>query len=233
MAKLSSLSIVLPCHNEELVIHETWLFLNDLVKKWEGKIISGHEFVMVNNGSTDKTLEKMLEITGKDPSVIVVDLRRNYGYQGSITAGMFAATKDMVVTIDSDLQDDPLKIEEMVQKYDEGYEMVLGVRSNRQSDSFFKRWTAAAYYYVLKKLSVESVSHYGDFRLLSRHLIEDLKKFPERNRYLRGMVLQLESKYALVNYDRRKRQLGETKFRLRQLVLDSGRTFFLLLRNQR
>ena len=218
MNKLPSLSIVIPCHNEVEVIEKTWRTLKTLIGRWEGHILSGHELVIVNNGSTDASLEKMLEISRQDDSVVVVDLRRNYGYQGSITAGLFSATGDMIVSIDADLQDDPEKIEEMIGKYREGYEMVLGVRNDRKKDLFLKRWTANLYYQLLKSLGVESVPHHGDFRLLSRNLVEELKRFPERNRYLRGMVLHLESRYALVGYERRARQSGRSKFSMKHLL---------------
>ena len=217
MEKLPSLSIVIPCHNESEVIQDTWARLKELAESWEGRIIAGHELVMVNNGSTDDTLEKMIGISRQDPHAVIVDLRRNYGYQGSITAGLFTASKDMIVSVDADLQDPPEKIEDMVRKFGEGYEMVLGVREDRKRDFFLKRWTAALYYRFLNSIGVESVQHHGDFRLLSRALVEELKKFPERNRYLRGMVLHLESKYAVVAYARRERKAGKTKFDIRNL----------------
>ena len=207
-----TLSIVLPCHNEQEVIVDTVNTLTTLLLKWESTLISDYEIVMVNNGSTDNTLTKMRELQSKDDRLVVVDLRRNYGYQGSISAGLFTAKNDVVVTIDADLQDDPNKIGEMLQKYYEGYDLVLGVRARRKTDSFLKRTTANLYYWLQRKLGVESVPNHGDFRLLSRELVEELKRFPERNRYLRGMILQLESKYGIVYYERRKRKAGKSKF---------------------
>ncbi len=218
MEKLPSLAIVIPCHNESELIRSTWARLKELAESWEGRIIAGHELVMVNNGSTDDTLEKMLEISRQDPHVVIVDLRKNYGYQGSITAGLFTATKDMIVSVDADLQDPPEKISEMIGKYRDGYEMVLGVRNDRKKDFFLKRWAADLYYKLLNAIGVESVPHHGDFRLLSRALVEELKKFPERNRYLRGMVLHLESKYAVVIYARKERKAGSTKFDIKNLL---------------
>ncbi|MFC1566328.1 glycosyltransferase family 2 protein [bacterium] len=218
MKKLASLSIVLPCHNEELVIQDSYNKLKELLERWQDSIISEYEIVMVNNGSTDDTLTKMLELYEKDKNIVILDLRSNYGYQGSITAGLFHAAKDMVVTIDTDLQDDPNKIKDMIEKYYEGYEMVLGVRGDRKKDSIFKRVTANIYYWMLSKLGVNSVHNHGDFRLLSKQLVEELKKFPERNRYLRGIILGLDAKYACVYYDRIARKAGRTKFTLKHLV---------------
>ncbi|MFH1715553.1 MAG: glycosyltransferase family 2 protein [Elusimicrobiota bacterium] len=217
MNKLSSLSIVIPCHNESEVIKNTYAEIKTLLDKWQGKIMDGYEIVMVNNGSTDDTLEKMIELKNEDKNIVILDLRRNFGYQGSITAGLFNATKEMVVSIDADLQDDPASIADMIVKYYEGYDMVLGVRKKRKADFFLKRWTAHLYYWFLDKMGAPSVYNHGDFRLLSSSALEDLKKFPERNRYLRGMILNLESKYALVYYDRRKRKAGKTKFKIHAL----------------
>jgi len=211
--KLANLSIVLPCHNEEEIIQHSYSVLKDLLIKWQDNIISDYEVVMVNNGSTDHTFEKMMELYKKDPEhVVVVDLRNNYGYQGSITAGLHNAKMEMVVTIDADLQDDPTKIEEMIHKYYEGYEMVLGIRSSRKSDSFFKKHLSQGFYKIMNLMGVRSVYNHGDFRLLSHKLVEEFKQMSERNRYIRGMILELESKYACVYYERVKRQMGDTKF---------------------
>jgi len=207
------LSVVLPCHNEEEVIQSTYRRLRELIRGWEKDLVSRYEIVMVNNGSTDATLEKMLEIRREDQNVVILDLRRNFGYQGSITAGLFNASGEVVVSIDADLQDDPAKIGEMIQQYRQGYDLVLGVRSDRTTDSFFKRITANLYYRFLKLMGIPSVSNHGDFRLMSRSLLEDLKQFGERNRYLRGLIFQVESRYACVYYKRTPRQAGKTKFR--------------------
>lgn len=217
MSDLASLSVVIPCYNEEEVIENTYERLSALLRDWCATLISGYEIVMVNNGSTDNTLGKMLGIRERDDNVTVVDLRRNYGYQGSITAGLFHAKEDMVVSIDADLQDDPSKIKDMILKFYEGYEMVLGVRKNRDSDSRLKRYSAQLYYRLLNKLGVRSVYNHGDFRLLSRQLVDDFKRMSERNRYIRGMIFELESRYACVFYDRTERKAGKTKFDLPNL----------------
>ena len=112
--KLKNLSILLPCHNEQEVIFDTWKELTSILRPLVNNMISNYELIMVNNGSTDETLRIMLDIQKKDSNVKVVDLRNNFGYQGSITAGLHYASCDMVVTIDADLQDDPLKIKEMM-----------------------------------------------------------------------------------------------------------------------
>jgi len=211
--KKKSLSIVLPCHNEEEVIADSWQELYGILKPLLGDIISDYELVMVNNGSTDNTLKEMLTLQEKDSRIKIVDLRNNFGYQGSITAGLYHASNDMIVTIDADLQDDPSKIIDMINKHYNGYDLVLGIREDRSTDGFFKRHTANLFYKISNLLGLKTVPHHGEFRLLSKALLEDFKTYDERNRYVRGLILNLESKYAVVKYSRRKRQAGETKFK--------------------
>jgi glycosyltransferase involved in cell wall biosynthesis len=209
---LKTLSIVLPCHNEGTVIRNSYLILKQLLDNWDGKLISDYEIVMVNNGSTDETLEEMINIAENDNHVVVIDLRKNYGYQGSITAGLFNAENEMIISIDADLQDDPRKIEEMIMMHYSGYEMVLGIRSERSTDSFFKKHASQLFYRFSNLMGVKSVYNHGDFRLLSRSLLEIFKSMPERNRYIRGMIFELENKYGCVYYERSKRTAGRTKF---------------------
>lgn len=217
MKNKPSLSIVLPCFNEEDIIENSYLELMPLLESWLIDLISEYEIVMVNNGSTDNTLNCMLKIKASNKHVKILNLRSNFGYQGSITAGLYHANKDMIVTIDADLQDDPTKIGDMIMSYKKGYDMVLGVREDRQTDSFFKRITAQLFYKFMNCLGVKSVYNHGDFRLLSKELVSDLKKYPEKNRYLRGMILMLDYKYEIIRYKRRQRQAGETKFKPTQL----------------
>jgi glycosyltransferase involved in cell wall biosynthesis len=213
-----SLSIVIPCYNEEEVIYDSYLIIKQLLDKWINSIITEYEIILVNNGSSDNTLKEMQKIYSEDENIVILDLRNNFGYQGSISAGLFNASKDMIVTVDSDLQDDPSKIEEMIQKYYDGYDLVLGIRQNRNSDSFLKKHTAQYYYKLLNILGVNSVYNHGDFRLMSKSLLEDFKNYPERNRYIRGIITSLESKYACVYYDRVERKKGESKFNVSSLL---------------
>lgn len=209
----ASLSIVVPCFNEEEVLPATYARLKELSEKWQKSgLILGYELVFVNNASTDGTLDLLIDFHERDKMMVVLDLRKNFGFQGSIMAGLAASSNDMVVSIDADLQDDPEKIEEMVQKYYEGYDMVLGIRKNRDADSFLKRFTAESFYKILNFIGIQSVYNHADFRLLSRGIVNELKKFPERVRYLRGLIFEIESKYVCVYYDRRRRELGKSKF---------------------
>ena len=231
LKKLKTLSIILPCHNEQLVISKSHKRLIKILTPLIGNLISDYELIMVNNGSTDKTLKVMLNLQKNNKKIKIIDLRNNFGYQGSISAGLHYAVKDMVVTIDADLQDDPNKIKDMIKKHYDGFELVLGVRKNRAKDSVFKRMFANFFYSLSNILGIKTIPHHGDFRLMSKDLVKDLKKYQEKNIYFRGLVLMLESKYALVHYDRQKRQAGETKFKLLKLVefAFNGITFFSII----
>lgn len=216
--KPTSLSIVVPCHNEQEVLKNTYQTLVDLCNEWKSAgLITAYELVFTNNGSTDNTLALMRELYAKTPNMVIVDLRKDFGFQGSISAGLYHAQHEMVVSIDADLQDDPTKIKDMIEKYYEGYELVLGVRDNRDSDSFLKRTTAQSFYRLLNKLGIKCVYNHADFRLMSLAMVQELKKFPERVRFLRGLIFEIESKYAVVYYKRRKREAGKSKFTLKSL----------------
>jgi polyisoprenyl-phosphate glycosyltransferase len=171
----------------------------------------------VDNGSTDNTLKELKKIYSGDPKVRVIVLRNNFQFQGSISAGLFHAKGDAVVTIDADLQDPPEKIEEMIARYEEGYDLVLGVREDRSSDSFLKRYFAERYYRMLRRLGVNVVFNHGDFRLISKSLLREFNTLPERNRFIRAMILQLESRYAIVKYKREQRLAGRSKFNVYSL----------------
>ena len=217
--KPSNLSVVVPCHNEQEALPTSFNTLFTLLKKWSKKeLIGDYQIVVVNNGSTDNTLKVAVELKEKYHKVKIIDLRSNYGYQSSITAGLYNSDFEMVISIDADLQDDPAKMEEMIHYYYQGFEMVLGIRSSRQKDRFFKRISANAYYKVLKLLKVKSEPNHGDFRLLSKRLIEELKQYKEKNRFLRALIFEIESNYACIYYERNERKFGETKFNLSQLI---------------
>lgn len=228
MRNQPTLSIVMPCYNEEEVIENSFKELIVLVNAWMQGLISDYQIVMVNNGSSDTTLEKMIHLKKSDPKIKIIDLRSNYGYQGSITAGLYNADNEMIVSIDADLQDDPTKIENMIHSYIKGYDMVLGIRDDRNTDSFSKKITAEVFYKFMTFLGAKSVFNHGDFRLLSKTLVDNLKLYPERNRYLRGLILSLDHKYDKVFYKRRIRTAGETKFKplnLISLALDGITSF--------
>ena len=218
MKKLASLSVVIPCFNEEEVLPISMQELIPLLQSWEGDIISSYQIVFANNGSTDATLEVMLSLQKKYNGIKIIDLRNNFGYQSSISAGLFHADNELIISIDSDLQDDPAKMKDMIEMFYKGYDMVLGIRDSRKTDGFFKRIFSEGFYKLMQTLGAKSVYNHGDFRLLTKTLVDALKDYPEKNRYLRGLVLSIENKYGKVYYDRRKRSHGETKFNPFQLI---------------
>ena len=216
---LNLLSVVVPCHNEMEVLPSTHerlkRVLSGLIR--EGKI-SDYRIVYVNNGSTDKTQQVLDGLFASDQRTRVIALRRNFGYQGSISAGLYYAQGDAVVTIDSDLQDPPEKIGEMIGHFQNDYDLVLGVRQDRSSDSMFKRFFSEGYYKFLKKMGVEVIYNHGDFRLMARSLVDEFNALVERNRFIRAMILKLDTHYAVVAYERSPRRAGRTKFDLRSLL---------------
>lgn len=219
MRKIKLISIVVPCHNEQEILPETHERLTKILNHLRiSERFSDYEIVYVDNGSTDMTLQVLRDLFKSDPHIKIISLRRNFGYQGSISAGLFYAKGDAVVTIDADLQDPPEKIEEMISYFEQGYDLVLGIREDRSSDSFLKRIFSEYYYKFLKLLGVDIVYNHGDFRLMAKSLVEEFNALTERNRFIRAMILQLESKYAVVKYKREPRRAGHTKFNMNSLL---------------
>ncbi len=218
MRPVDLLSVVVPCHNEQEVLPQTHQTLSNVLEQLvKDKQCQCYEILYVNNGSSDATPKALEDIFRADNHVRILELRRNFGYQGSISAGIFYAHGDIVVTIDADLQDPPEKISDMITFYQQGYDLVLGVRQDRSTDSFLKRFLSENYYRFLKFMGVEAVYNHGDFRLMARPLVDEFNQMVERNRFIRAMILKLDDRYAVVTYDRRPRMAGTTKFNWRSL----------------
>lgn len=217
---MQKLVIILPCYNEEEILPKTIAtikkLLTNLIKL--KKISPASKICFVNDGSKDKTLEIIRKTCLKDKLFCCINLSRNFGHQGAILAGMNELSADLYVTIDADLQDNPECICEMLEKINEGCDIVYGVRKSRTTDSWFKRTTATCYYRLLKLLGVNIVYNHADFRMMTKRAVETLKQFPERNLFLRAIVPLIGFKYAKVYYDRTKRQAGETKYPLPKMV---------------
>jgi len=218
MRSVNLLSVVVPCHNEEDGLPATHERLSKILYSLLSiRRISNYELVYVDNGSTDNTLPVLKNIFASDSRTRIIALRRNFGFQGSISAGLFHAEGDAIVTIDADLQDPPEKIEEMITCFEQGYDLVLGVRVDRSNDSFIKRFTSENYYRLMRLMGVNIIYNHGDFRLISRSLVQEFNALPERNRLIRAMLLQLESRYATVFYRREPRRAGRSKFNITSL----------------
>lgn len=220
---MNKLGIIVPCYNEEEVLEISCNILKnvifDLINK--GKI-SDDSFVMfINDGSKDRTWELIEQEREKDKKhVYGIKLAGNVGHQFALTAGLTVAKDlcDISVSIDADLQDDVSVIEEMVDKYHEGCDIVYGVRRERKTDSFFKRSTALAFYKIMKLFGVKSVYNHADFRLMSQRSLEQLSKYNEKNLYLRGLIPLIGYKTDCVYYDRKERFAGESKYPLKKML---------------
>jgi len=210
------LCIVLPCYNEEAIITGTLQKLTKLLNVMveNGKISRESFLVLVDDGSRDKTWITIEEARTNSNNVRGLKLSKNYGHQNAIMAGMFnyKDESDCIITIDADLQDDETAMEQMIDKYRQGNEIIYGVRKARNTDSFFKKYTAIGFYLLIKKLGVDIIHNHADYRLASKRVIEELEKYKEVNLFLRGIFPLLGYKHDMVYYDRKERTAGETKF---------------------
>lgn len=210
------ISVVVPCFNEEEVIAETHRRLTATLRQLEP---IGFELIFVDDGSRDETPALLERLQAIDGSVRVVRLSRNFGHQIAVTAGLEHASGDAVVVIDADLQDPPELIREMVERWQDGYQVVYGMRTDREGETSFKRWTARAFYRLINRLSdVEIPLDAGDFRLMDRKVVDALLLMPERARYLRGMVSWVGFKQIAVLYTRAPRHAGKSKYPLLKML---------------
>lgn len=208
-------SIVVPVYNEELVIEESYKRLTEVMTKTD----DSYELIFINDGSRDKTVEIIYNLYKNDDKIVLINFSRNFGHQNAITAGMDYARGDAVIVIDADLQDPPEVMLLMIEKWKEGFEVVYGKRKKRQGETFFKLLTAKIYYRVLKDLSTVDIPvDTGDFRLIDRKVCDTMKKLPERNRYVRGLVSWVGYKQTAVEYDREERFAGETKYPFKKMI---------------
>jgi dolichol-phosphate mannosyltransferase len=194
-------------------------FLSELTAQVDALTAVRTEILIVDDGSTDGTHAILAGWASRRPDLQVVSLSRNFGHQAAITAGVFAATGDAVVVLDSDLQDPPDLIGQMVDEWQAGADVVYAVRQERQGETWFKRSSAAAYYRLLRWLSDTDIpADTGDFRLMSREVVEALRSMPERDRYMRGMVAWVGFTQVPITFDRAQRHSGRTKYSLGRMV---------------
>ena len=220
---MDKLAIVVPCYNEEemLKLSSAALreVLDDLIAK--GKIASDSFVLFVNDGSKDRTWELIEEEHKLHPVQIYgLKLAGNVGHQYALTAGLITAKDmaDVTVSIDADLQDDVAVIEEMIDKYYAGNDIVYGVRKERKTDTFFKRTTAQGFYKIMDWMGVKTIYNHADFRLMSKRAVEYFSQFKESNMYLRGMMPLIGYQTDSVYYDRKERVAGESKYPLKKML---------------
>ena len=220
------LSVVLPCFNEEAVLRETH---RRLVSTFEGVPELDFELVYVDDGSHDATLNLLRGFQRADARVRVLSLSRNFGHQVAVTAGLECAAGDAVVVIDSDLQDPPEVILEMLERWRRGVDVAYGLRTERDGETWFKRWTASAFYQLLKRLAdIPIPLDTGDFRLMDRKVVDAFLTMPERDRFTRGMVAWTGFRQEPVEYARAARAAGETKYpfgKMLRLAIDGILSF--------
>lgn len=222
MRNRDTLFIVVPCYNEQEALPCTSRLLleklGSLIR--DGRVSEESRVLFVDDGSKDDTWRIISELHTESPYVAGLKLSRNRGHQNALLAGLLAAKDDadMAISIDADLQDDIAVIDAFLDKYYEGYDVVYGVRSDRKSDTPFKRGTARSYYKLLQKMGVEIVSDHADCRLMSRRALSGLAEFKEVNLFLRGMVPLIGYPSCEVAYERRPRVAGKSKYSLRKML---------------
>ncbi|WP_028517618.1 glycosyltransferase family 2 protein [Ruminococcus flavefaciens] len=223
MQSPEKLYMVVPCYNEQEVLRET---AKQLKIKYTALISSGlispeSRVVFVNDGSSDQTWSIIKELHDNEPSLFSgIDLAHNSGHQNAVLAGLMTVKDicDMCITMDADLQDDINTIDEMVKKYYEGNQVVYGVRSARNTDTFFKKTTAEGFYKFMKVMGADVVYNHADFRLMSKRVLQELANFKEVNLFLRGMVPLIGFQSCKVYYERHERAAGESKYPLKKML---------------
>jgi glycosyltransferase involved in cell wall biosynthesis len=217
---MTTLALVIPCYNEEEVLPETTARLTSLLADLHqrGKIADGYRVYYVDDGSRDATWRIIGEQARTHAFVCGIKLSRNRGHQNALLAGLMTAQADVVISVDADLQDDLAAIEQMLDAYRGGCDIVYGVRKARKTDSVFKRLSAESYYRLLALMGVEIVFNHADYRLMSRRAIEALRQYGEANLFLRGIIPQLGFNTGTVYYDRAERFAGESKYPLSKML---------------
>ena len=216
------LYVVIPCYNEEEVLSETTKKLKEKMDQLiKDKQISKNSKVMyVNDGSKDSTWNLIQDISNKDTLFTGITLSRNRGHQNALVAGLLTAKKyaDVVISMDADLQDDINVMDQMIEKYNNGCQIVYGVRSSRKKDTFFKRFTAESFYKFMNKMGVNIIYNHADYRLTSKRVLDEFENYKEVNLFLRGIFPLIGFKSDIVYYERNKRFIGESKYSFKKML---------------
>jgi dolichol-phosphate mannosyltransferase len=212
---LPAYSIVVPVYNEAEVLPE----LHRRVRAVMEQTGEDWELVLVNDGSRDNSAEVMARLSAQDQRIRGISLTRNFGFQIAVSAGLDAARGRVVILMDADLQDPPEVVLEMIAKWREGYDVVYGVRSEREGETWFKRVTASGFYRLIRRITNINIPlDTGDFRLMDQRVVEAIRQMPERHRFLRGMVSWVGFKQTGVSYKRHARYTGTTKFTFKKML---------------
>ena len=222
MDRKEKLYLVIPCYNEQEVLHETehrlTVKLNQMIS--DGLISDESRMVFVDDGSKDSTWNIIKDMHEKNGLVLGIKSSRNRGHQNTLLAGLMTVKDecDMTISMDADLQDDIEVLDEFVKKYYDGCEIVYGVRSARKTDTFFKKFTAEGFYKVMKWMGADIVFNHADYRLMSSRALNELAKYKEVNLFLRGIVPMIGFKTDVVMYERHERFAGESKYPLKKML---------------
>lgn len=212
---MEKLSIIIPIFNEESNIYK----LYDRMLSVVTKLPLTYEFIFINDGSKDQSIQLIKSLASKDSNVKFIDFSRNFGHQIAVTAGLDKCTGDKIVIIDADLQDPPELIGEMYAKMKEGFEVVYAKRKSRKGESFLKKFTARTFYRTLASLtSVEIPVDTGDFRIMDKKIVEVLKQMPEQHKFLRGQISWIGFRQTYIEYDRDERQGGQTGYTYKKMI---------------
>jgi len=211
------ISIIIPCYNEEQVIHYTYERVHKTMNSFEH---GGYELIFINDGSRDSTLQILKELAKGDEHTKILSFSRNFGHQPAVTAGIQECKGDVAIIIDADLQDPPELFPAMVEMHlRENANVVYGMREKRKGETFFKRITAKTFYRFINYLSDTNLPvDTGDFRLIDKHVIEAFKNLPEKNKYIRGLISWIGFKQVPIMYVREERFAGETKYPLSKMI---------------
>ena len=219
---MNTLYWIFPCYNEEECLEATSTAILSTFRGFveSGLIAKESKLIFVNDGSKDRTWPMLRELSKDNPEVIALCLSRNYGHQYAVEAGLryaYDKAADFTITMDVDLQDDISVTEAMIQEYLRGFDVVYGVRNDRKSDSFAKRFTANTYYKMMRSLGVEIIENAADFRLISRRALGSLLEYHEANLFLRGLVTQVGYPSSKVEYTRLERKQGKTHYTIAKM----------------
>ena len=213
---MKKISIIVPMYYEEEVVEECY---NRLVNVMKNIINYEYEIVFINDGSKDKTLDKLEAIAYKDKNAKIISFSRNFGHQCAVIAGLKESTGDAIVIIDADLQDPPEVIPQMINLWEQGYDVIYGKRKKREGESIFKKLTAKMFYKTLNSLSdVDIPKDTGDFRLVDRKVVDTINELPEHNKFLRGLFSWVGFNQIPFEYERKERFAGKTKYPLKKML---------------
>ncbi len=209
------ISVIIPAYNEEANIQMLYDRLSAVLRQMQ----LDYELIFVNDGSQDKTIALIKNLSAKVPEVKYIDFSRNFGHQIAVTAGLDRAKGEAIVIIDADLQDPPELIVDMYKKMKEGFEVVYAKRAKRKGESWLKLWTAGAFYKILSNITSISIPvDTGDFRIVDRKIVDILKQMPERNKFLRGQISWVGFNQTFIEYERQERNAGETGYTYRKML---------------